>query len=290
MGYIKIPVYKTNPFDSKDVSYFDRILEWLAEVHVDSFFIMDCIDARKEEGVSTFKEVILSNLKNQNLYLSEITVTFKDEEAPIPHEGKQYRVEDIKLEKVDASSGEEDSKTPLFIIRIDFIGTGDCASDYYKCEEYKVSSIPDRCKFIKHLFEEKLTELFFSPDDIVIPSLVNKDYKTIIGKMIVALKGKCNFEEVSDITFLEEWLTEGKYRWIRKKDIKIINSNNPGCPEIVRYDYPKERKWADIIHAMGDFSSDKEDNCKIRICPENIKRTLRFMNTKERFNGNIISG
>ena len=138
----------------------------------------------------------------------------------------------------------------------------------------------------KNNLEDKLVQLYWKiNDDISIPGDDEKDKKIAVAKMIFELKGICEFKDVDNLDIRNEHIRSTKYPWLKETRISHPRELLPSdVIDEVTYEFPKEESWAEVISAMGTFSSDDNDIIRIvQICKENISKTVRFMSRDEKF-------
>ena len=317
MGYIDIPIYQYNPYGYPEY-YLDDVIKWFTGVHtgsrIDFAFSGGTLVLRNHAGKvlevkgynpnSLFRliepktdsgeesewysvrqkcyktiEEIEKNLPEHLFTDRELYNIYINAEEFDKSSDPAWYVGDIRVKSADKEEDNDEGNRILYTVSMEIR-----ADD----------NLPWNNQYtpIKHEIEDKLTELYFSSDEISIPDRKDEYWRSyVLGKMIFALKGVCSFEDVDALALRREHIIKTKYPWKGQAwlqhPMELGRDNNI---QSVSYDFPVEETWADVIKAMGIFSSDDKDNERVvKICMENIDKTIRFMKEDPTFQRDIVS-
>lgn len=154
------------------------------------------------------------------------------------------------------------------------------------------------CPF-KSEVEAKVEELYKNlKGNIAIPTIKdNGIYHTwlrevLVAKMLISLKGKCTYEIVDSLSLRKDHIIQNKYPDLYRHNSNIrLNHPLELVEEIteVVYDFPQEESWSDVMSCMGIFTVDAQDkNRVVKVCKENIDKTVRFMEGDSAFKADIL--
>ena len=162
------------------------------------------------------------------------------------------------------------------------------------CAEYQMLARRDKIRL-----EEKLAELYFDLKAYNHPEIPNRflphimpgfGREAFVAKMMFALKGRVEFREVEYLDYLTEQIKREKYPDI--DNTWLMHPNELGKDAVIDnpvYRFPREITWADVISAMGTFSTNEDDSERtIQICQECIEGTVRLLAETKAFRTDIV--
>ncbi len=319
MKYIRVPVYEFGP-DGSDPEYKYSIIEWISSIYTNSrvdfyfsntnknrLFLFN--EAGKRIYVDNYNEDMLYDLiepktegENESEWDSiqnRCSRVFHYLEDKLPdHIYTDREIFDLYLKE---TCFDITSPPAWYIGDIQFLESDDVEIEYVilieVCSKHK--KVYPGLYYAKIQLENKLSNLLHRimydfDETICIPIQMNyEDRLTLVSKMLIALKGRCEYEEVDSLSLIRERILLEKYPMLGQIHLSHPQEFDPDdYPQEVIYDFPKEETWPEVIENMGLFSvygMGENEERKIRICQDNIDKTIRFMNENKDFRNNVIN-